>query len=91
MGAHMVVLMAPPEVLRYTSSSGITRTLTFSGLSSAKIYSLELFASRSNTGNSTTFIAGGTSVTVVTDHNKADKASFVNLAPDGDGKLVIDH
>jgi hypothetical protein len=82
-------IMAPPEVLRYTSSSGITRTLTFSGLSSSKTYSLELYASRSNTGNASIFIANGNSITVVTDHNKANSASFVNLAPDGDGKLVI--
>jgi hypothetical protein len=81
--------MTPPEVLRYTSSSSITRTLTFSGLSSSKSYNLELFASRSNTGNSTTFIADGNSITVVTDHNKVNKASFANLVPGADGKLVV--
>ncbi len=81
--------MAPAEVLRYTSSSGVTRTLTISGLSASRMYNLEFYASRNNTGNSTTFIVNGTSVTVNTSKNKTNKASFVNLVPTTAGQLVI--
>jgi hypothetical protein len=81
--------MAPPEVLRYTTSSSTERTLTFSGLSASKKYNLELYASRSNTGNSTIFTIGTTSVTIVTDNNKTNKASFFNLVPSATGQLVV--
>jgi hypothetical protein len=88
-GATYGGTMAPPEVLRYTTSSNTLRTLTFSGLSAAKKYNLELYASRANTGNSTIFTIGTTSVTIVTDHNKTNKASFLNLVPNASGQLVV--
>jgi hypothetical protein len=81
--------MAPPEVLRYASSSSSARTLTFSGLSTANTYSLELYASRNNTGYSTVFTVGTTSVTVVTDKNLTNKASFVRLVPSASGQVVV--
>ena len=81
--------MAPAGVLRHTSSATGARTLTLSGLYPSKTYHLELYASRANTGNSTTFTAGGNAVTVITDYNLTNKASFVNLVPTADGRLVI--
>jgi uncharacterized delta-60 repeat protein len=81
--------MAPPEVLRYASSSSSARTLTFSGLSTANTYSLELYASRHNTGYSTVFTVGTTSVTIVTDKNLTTKASFVRLVPSASGQVVV--
>jgi hypothetical protein len=81
--------MAPPEVLRYASSTSSARTLTFSGLSTANTYSLELYASRNNTGYSTVFTVGTTSVTVVTDKNLTNKASFVRLVPSASGQVVV--
>lgn len=82
-------IMAPPEVLRYASYSNTARTLTISGLSTTKTYSLELYASRGNTNNGTIFTIGGTSITIVTDQNKTNKAIFTGLVPDGLGKLVV--
>jgi hypothetical protein len=81
--------MCPPEVLRYASYSTSARTLTFSGLSTTKTYSLELYASRANTGNSTTFTINGTAVTILTDNNKTNKAIFNGLTPTAGGQLVI--
>jgi hypothetical protein len=81
--------MAPAEVLRYTSYSTSARTLTFSGLSTTKTYSLELYASRANTGNSTTFTINGTAVTILTDNNKTNKAIFNGLTPTAGGQLVV--
>lgn len=90
-GATYGGTMAPPEVLRYTSWSGSStpRTLTLSGLSGTKTYSLELYASRNNTGNSTIYTIGGTSVTVVSDNNKTNKAVFNNLVANGSGQIVV--
>ncbi len=88
-GATYGGTMAPPEVLRYTSSSSVTRTLTLNGLDPSKTYSLELYASRNNTGNSTQFGAGNSSITVLTDKNKTIQAIFSNLTPTTGGKLII--
>ncbi|HEY0066528.1 MAG TPA: T9SS type A sorting domain-containing protein, partial [Flavisolibacter sp.] len=88
-GATYGGTMCPPEVLRYASYSTSARTLTFSGLSTAKTYSLELYASRANTGNSTTFTINGNAVTILTDNNKTNKAVFNALTPTASGQLVI--
>ena len=77
------------EVLRYTSNANIARTLTFSGLAPGKNYSLELYASRNNTGNATTFSAAGKSVTVLTDKNLTSKAFLGRLSPNASGQLVL--
>jgi hypothetical protein len=81
--------MAPPEVLRYTSYSATTRTLTLSGLSTTKTYALELYASRANKGNSTVFTLNGTAITILTDSNKTAKAVFTNLKAATGGQLVL--
>ncbi len=88
-GATFGGTMAPAEVLRYTSSSGVARTLTFSGLAINKNYSLELYASRNNSGQSTTVSVSGATVTIVTDHNQTNKAIFTNLKSSAEGKLVV--
>ncbi len=81
--------MAPAEVLRFTSNASVSRTLTFSGLSTDASYNMDLFASRNNTGNSTVFTINGTSVTVLTDKNLANKASFTNLKATAAGQLTV--
>ena len=82
--------MGPAEVLRYTSSSGVQRTLTLTGLDNNKTYSIELYASRNSAnGNSTVFTIAGVSQTIATYKNLTNKASFSNLAADESGKLII--
>jgi hypothetical protein len=81
--------MAPAEVLRYASYGQVARTLTLNGLSTTKTYSLELYASRANKGNSTVFTLNGTAITIVTDSNKTNKAVFTNLKATAGGQLVL--
>jgi len=81
--------MAPTEVLRYCSNATTSRTLTLSGLSTTKTYSLELYASRAKTGYSSIFTIGTTTVTVNTDNNKTTKASFTNLKANSSGQIVV--
>jgi lysophospholipase L1-like esterase/PKD repeat protein len=80
-GATYPVTMCPVEVGRTTSYSTVTRLLTISGLTNTKKYNLELYSSRSGTGNSTRFVISGTTVTVNSSNNYAAKASFTNLTP----------
>ncbi len=82
--------MAPAGVLRYASNATTTRTLTFSGLSGGKTYSLELYASRGNyAGNFTSFTVNGGVQSVSTYNNLESKASFSGLSADGAGKIVV--
>jgi hypothetical protein len=81
--------MAPVEVLRYASNANVARTLTISGLSPAKLYDIELFASRANTGNSTRFTIDGTAITVLTDNNLTKNVMFTNLAPTPSGQITV--
>ena len=81
--------MAPAEVLRYCSNATTTRTLTLSGLSTSKTYSVEFYASRAKTGYSSIFTIGSTTVTVNTDNNKTTKASFTNLKANSSGQIVV--
>ncbi|HSC52246.1 MAG TPA: PKD domain-containing protein [Phnomibacter sp.] len=87
-GASYGGTMCPPQVLRYTSYSTSQRTLTVRGLNNAYKYNLQFFASRANTGNSSSFAIGSTTKTVVTDNNKANKVEFLNLTP-ANGQIVI--
>ena len=87
-GATYGGTMAPPEVLRY-ANYGVKRMLTLSGLSTSKTYNLELYSSRNATGNSTIFTIGTTTITIVSDMNKTNKAAFTALAPTSAGKIVI--
>ena len=81
--------MAPAEVLRYSSNATATRTLTLSGLSTSKTYSVEFYASRAKTGYSSIFTIGTTTVTVNTDNNKTTKASFTNQKANSSGQIVV--
>lgn len=87
-GASFGGTMCPPAVLRYTSYATISRTLTINGLVAGKTYSLEFYASRNNTGNSTRFTINGVSQTVVTDNNKINKVVFNNLTT-STGSIVV--
>lgn len=81
--------MAPPEVLRYTSYSKQTRTLTLSGLSTSIKYNIELYASRYNTTYSTKFIVNGALVTIATYQNFTNKAAFSNITPNAQGQIIV--
>jgi lysophospholipase L1-like esterase len=80
-GTSYPVTMCPVEVGRTTSYTTVNRTLTISGLTNTKRYNLELYATRSGSGNSTRFIIGSTTITINTGNNYANKASFTSLAP----------
>jgi hypothetical protein len=79
----------PPPVLRYASANTSYRTLTLSGLTSSGTYTLEFYASRANTGNSTRFQIGNQSYTIATDNNVNTIARFTNIAPDNTGRISI--
>ena len=82
--------MAPAEVLRHSASSTAARTLTLSGLSPSKYYSLELYASRNaNSGYVTLFNIGGAAQSLATYKNLSDKVFFSNLIPNSEGKLIV--
>lgn len=82
--------MAPAEVLRYASSASTTRTLTINGLSASKTYNLELYATRNaNSGYTTVFTTGTTSVSIATYKNLSNKAAFVNLVPNASGQIAV--
>ena len=83
--------MAPAEVLRYNSSYGGQRTLTFNGLSTSKRYNLELYASHKSTttNNNTIFTVNGASVTINVNNNLTNRASFTNLVPNSSGQIVV--
>jgi hypothetical protein len=82
--------MAPAEVLRYVSTSTVARTLTISGLAANKTYALELYGSRNaNSGYTTVFTIGTTSVSVGTFQNLANKASFTNLVANASGQIIV--
>jgi hypothetical protein len=87
-GASYGGTMCPPQVLRYVSISTSTRTLTISGLNNSRKYDLEFYASRANTGNSTTFTIGGVAKTVVTDSNISNKISFADQSPVS-GQIIV--
>ena len=82
--------MAPVEVLRNTSYSGLARTLTIKGLNATKKYTIELYASRSsNANNNTTFTIGSAAKTVSTYNNTANAVVFTGISPDGSGGIDI--
>jgi predicted esterase len=80
-GAAYGGVMAPPEVLRYTSYSTIIRTVTISGLDNGKLYDIELYGSRPNAGNSTRYVIGTDTVDINTHNNLTNAALFTGIAP----------
>ena len=81
--------VCPAPVLRYNSANTSIRTLTFSGLNINKKYSLEFYASRANTGNSTVYQIGPSVDTITTSSNVNDYAKFINVSPDNTGKIIV--
>jgi dienelactone hydrolase len=81
--------MAPAEVLRYDSYSNVARKLTIRGLSTTKKYTIELYASRNDTGNSTIFTINRLIDTINTSHNLTNKAVFTNVTPNTAGQIVV--
>ncbi|MEO5942187.1 MAG: PKD domain-containing protein [Ferruginibacter sp.] len=79
----------PPAVLRYNSYGTSNRTLTLTGLNTAKKYNLDFFGSRASTGNSTVVQVGSKSDTIATSNNINDFAHFNNISSDNTGKIVI--
>jgi hypothetical protein len=89
-GSSYVGGMAPPRVLRHSSQNTGTRTLTLSGLTVSKRYSIELYASRNaNSGDTTVFTVDGVSKKIGTYRNNTNKATFANLAPNAQGQIVV--
>jgi dienelactone hydrolase len=81
--------MAPAEVLRYITSGSAERFLTLKGLSPSYSYSLELYASRGISGNSTIFKTGSATQTIATYKNLTNKAVFTNLVPNTSGQIIV--
>lgn len=74
--------MCPDTVLRYTSYTTSTRTLTISGLDNGGKYNLEFYASRNRAdGQVTQFIIGSQTTSVPTDNNSSSVALFSAIAP----------
>jgi len=82
-------VMAPKEVLRFTSWSMSSRTLKIAGLTAAKTYDVELYASRRKPDNSTRFTVGKTTQTIATNDNYSNKASFTKLTADAKGEITV--
>jgi hypothetical protein len=83
--------MCPQQAARYPSyySGSGGRTLTLTGLDSSKLYRIDLYASRNNPNQTTTFSTGGASVTISTSNNTASVATFDNLTPATGGTIVV--
>jgi hypothetical protein len=89
--SYVTVTMCPPQAARfpsYYSGSG-GRTLTLSGLDTTKLYRIDLYASRSNPNQTTTFAVGATKVPISTNNNTASVATFDNLTPATGGKIAV--
>jgi pimeloyl-ACP methyl ester carboxylesterase len=88
---YVTVTMCPQQAARfpsYYSGSG-GRTLTLSGLSSTKTYSISLYATRVNPQQTTTFAIGAAKVTISTNDNTSSVATFSNLTPATGGEIVV--
>ena len=88
---YVAVTMCPEQAARfpsYYSGSG-GRTLTISGLNSAKTYSIAIYATRVNPSQTTTFAIGATKVTISTNDNTSSVATFSNLTPAAGGEIVV--
>lgn len=88
-GSSYSMNMAPSEVGRYASYSNANRSLTITGLDDARIYEIEIYASRNGvSGNTTRFTTSTQTVDVVTDNNADQKASFSGLTS-ASGRIVV--
>ncbi len=80
---------SPYQVLRYNTANTSIRTLEIIGLNTAKTYSFEFYASRSNTGNSSVYRIGNSLDTISTSSNINDVAKFTNISPSANGKIIV--
>ncbi|HUQ96827.1 MAG TPA: T9SS type A sorting domain-containing protein [Chitinophagaceae bacterium] len=82
---------APAGVLRHASQHNATRLLTLQGLTPAKKYDLEFYASYSSilANDSTIFKINGARAAVYVGYNKLGKAAFTAITPDAQGQLVV--
>ncbi|HEU4472161.1 MAG TPA: T9SS type A sorting domain-containing protein [Flavisolibacter sp.] len=80
--------MCPAAVGRYASYSTATRELVLTGLDNSKTYDLELYASRNGATNNTTRYTLGTAISIKTDNNLTNKASYTGIKPI-DGKITV--
>ena len=81
--------ICPPAVLRYASAEKTSRTLTIKGLDPAKMYSFDLFASSTVTGNKTEFVIAGSNYIISTDNNKNGYAEYFNVHPNSSGTVAV--
>ncbi|HLI92647.1 MAG TPA: T9SS type A sorting domain-containing protein, partial [Puia sp.] len=88
---YVTVTMCPQQAARYPSyySGSGGRTLTLNGLDSTKLYRIDIYATRNNPGQTTTFAVGASKVTIPTNNNTATVATFDNLTPAPGGKIVV--
>ncbi len=76
-------------VLRYNTAATSQRDLTIKGLSPSKIYTMEFYGSRNNTGNRTLVVINGKMDTINTDKNSSDFARFVDVTPNASGTVIV--
>ena len=91
-GASYPSTMCPQKVARYASyySGSGGRTLTITGLDSTKLYRLDFYSSRGYVASQNTIFAiNGTSISIATNNNLTNIATFDNLVPATGGKLVF--
>ena len=91
-GTTYSVTMCPQKVARYASyySGSGGRTLMLTGLDSTKLYRIDIFASRFNPSQTSTFSTGAASRdNFLTNNNTASVATFDNLTPVTGGKIVV--
>lgn len=82
--------IAPAGVLRYASYTQKDRTLTLSGLSSSKRYTIELFGSRRrNADMATIYKINSATRRIKTYYNFKDRAVFKDVKPNSNKRIVV--
>lgn len=88
-GYGAAAVVCPQPVLRFASANTSQRTLTLSGMKPNATYTIEIYAGRASTGNSTVFTIGGSTQTLNTDNNVNNFALFRDVAPNSSGNITI--
>jgi hypothetical protein len=71
-------------------TSGVTRTVTISGLKTDYLYDFDFLPSRAgNVGRTTTFSVGSQTQTISTTDNINRLAKLVGIKPDGTGRIIV--
>lgn len=88
--ANLSRLIAPLNVLRWTTTYTGNRTLVISGLTVGFTYNIDIISSRASGGSSTeTSVAGYDTISIKTLGNAYEKASYSNIAPSANGTITI--